>query len=126
MKSKILFAVCLLFGLLMINAGLDKFLHYMPMPETMPEKMKTTFNALTAIGWLMPLVGAAELLGGILFIIPRTRALAALILFPVLIGILLTNTITDMTGLPIALVIMAIEVWVLYENKEKLMPLLKS
>lgn len=126
MKSKILFAVCLLFGLLMINAGLDKFLHYMPMPETMSEKMKTTFNAFITIGWLMPLVGAAELLGGILFIIPKTRALAALILFPVLIGILLTNTVTDMTGLPIALVILAIELWVIYENREKYMPLLKS
>ena len=39
MKNKILFVVSLLFGLMYINAGLNKFLNYMPMPKDMPEKM---------------------------------------------------------------------------------------
>ena len=34
------FILCLLFGLMFINAGLDKFLHYMPMPEMKPEQAK--------------------------------------------------------------------------------------
>ncbi|MDA9555073.1 DoxX family membrane protein [Pelobium sp.] len=125
MKKKILFVICLLFGLMMVNAGLDKFLHYMPMPEKMPEKLTKVFHAFIEIGWLLPLVGLTEIIGGILFIIPKTRALAALILLPVLVGILLTNTITEQSGLPIALILIGIEFWVIYENKEKYLPIIK-
>lgn len=39
MKQKILFGVCLLFGLMLINSGFNKFFNYMPMPEDMPESM---------------------------------------------------------------------------------------
>lgn len=126
MKNKILFVVSLLFGLMFINAGLDKFLHYMPMPDNLPEKMMKTMQAFTEIGWLMPLVGAAELVGGILVIFPKTRALGALIIFPVMVGIILTNTVTDMSGLPIAAVFTAILLWILYENRAKYAPLIEK
>lgn len=125
MKSKILFVVCLLFGLMFINAGLNKFLNYMPMPEDLSEAMKNAWTAFQEIGWLMPLVGFVEVVGGILFIIPKTRALGAIIVFPVIIGIVLTNTITDPAGLPIALVFFAINVWVILENREKYLPMVK-
>lgn len=124
MKSKILFVICLLFGLLFINAGLDKFFHYMPMPKDMPEATVTTFKALVTIGWLLPLVGVAELVGGLLFIIPKTRAFGAVVIFPVMVGILLTNTVTDTSGFPFAAVLLAINVWVLYENRAKYAPML--
>lgn len=126
MKNKILFVVSLLFGLMFINAGLDKFLHYMPMPDNLPEKMMKTMQAFTEIGWLMPLVGAAEVVGGILIIFPKTRALGALIIFPVMVGIILTNTVTDMSGLPIAAVFTAILLWILYENRAKYAPLIEN
>lgn len=119
MKSKITFVVCLLFGLLFINAGLDKFFHYMPMPKDMPEATVKTFTALMQIGWLMPLVAVAELVGGALFIFPKTRALGAVVIFPVMVGIVLTNTVTDTTGLPIAAVLLVINLWVLYDNRAK-------
>jgi uncharacterized membrane protein YphA (DoxX/SURF4 family) len=122
-KSKILFFVALLFGLFFINAGLDKFLHYMPMPKNMTEKMMKAFSAFMEIGWLMPLVGLAEIVGGLLIIIPRTRALGALIIFPVMVGIFLTNIVQDKSGLPIALIFGAILIWIMYENKNKYLPL---
>ena len=126
MKNKILFVLSLLFGLMMINAGLDKFLHYMPMPKEMPEKMLNAFKAFTEIGWLMPLVGFAEILGGILIILRRTRALGALVIFPVVIGILLTNIVQDSRGLPIALILLAILVWIMFDNKNKYLPIISD
>jgi len=123
MKNKILFVVSLLFGLMFINAGLDKLFHYMPMPENVSEKMVTAMNAFSQIGWLMPLLGFAEILGGALFILPKTRALGAVVIFPVMVGILLTNTVTEPSGLPIALVFLAINLWVLYENRHKYTPM---
>lgn len=124
MKNKILFVLALLFGLMYINAGLDKFLHYMPIPKDMSEKMLKSFEAFMQIGWLMPLVGLAEIIGGVLFIIPKTRALGALIVLPITLGILLTNTVTDTSGLPIALPLFLINIWVIFENRHKYMPMI--
>lgn len=119
MKEKFFFAICLFFGLMMINAGLNKFLDYMPVPDNLSEKMTKATQAFTEIGWLLPLVGVAEIIGGILCIIPKTRALGAIIIFPITIGILLINSITDTSGFPIAAVFACINLWILYENKEK-------
>ncbi len=119
MKQKIIFGLSLLFSILFINAGLDKFFHYMPMPKDMSPEMLKTFKAFMDISWLMPLVGFIEILGGILFIIPKTRALGAIVIFPVLVGIFLTNTVTDTTGFPIAFVLLLINLWVIYEEREK-------
>lgn len=46
MKKKILFIVCLLFGLMFINAGLNKFFNYMPVPKDMPENAMAMFGAI--------------------------------------------------------------------------------
>jgi len=40
-------------------------------------------------------------------------------------GILLTHIITAPSGLPMALVLMAIEIWVIFENREKYLPMIK-
>ncbi|WNM18559.1 DoxX family protein [Flavobacterium capsici] len=125
MKNKILFVVALLFGLMFLNAGLDKFFHYMPMPEDMPEEMQKTFAAYMQIGWLLPLVGVVEIVGGLLVIIPRTRALGALVILPVMVGIVLANTTGDTSGLPLVAVMSAILVWIMVENREKYAPLFK-
>lgn len=125
MKKKILFVVCLLFGLMFINSGLNKFFHYMPMPKEMPENLMKAMTAFIQIGWIMPLVAVAEIIGGLLFITNKFRALGAIIIFPVLIGILLTHILTAPSGLPLALVLLAIELWVIIENREKYLPMIK-
>ena len=125
MKKKILFVVSLLFGLMFINSGLNKFFNYMPMPKNMPENMMKVMAAFMEIGWLMPLIAVAEIVGGVLFITNKFRALGAIIIFPVLIGILLTHIIIAPSGLPIALVLMGIEIWVIIENQEKYLPMVK-
>jgi len=70
MKQKILFVASLLFGLIFINAGLNNFFNYMPTPDDLPEGMMKMFTAVTEIVWLTPLLGVAQIVGGILFIIP--------------------------------------------------------
>ena len=125
MKNKILFGVSLLFGLMFINAGLNKFFNYMPMPKDMPESMTKLMTAFMQIRWLMPLIAIAEIIGGILFIPTKYRALGAIIIFPVVIGILLTNIINAPSGLPIAIVLFAINVWVIIENRAKYIPMIK-
>ena len=124
MKNKILFVLCLLFGLMFINAGLNKFFNYMPVPKDLPASMVTLMKAIMEISWLLPLVGVVEIVGGVLFIIPKYRALGAIIILPVMIGILLINIISAPTGLPIAGVLMAINIWVIIENRQKYLPMI--
>jgi uncharacterized membrane protein YphA (DoxX/SURF4 family) len=126
MKRKILFVLCLLAGLMFINAGLDKFFHYMPMPKEMPEKIVKVGMAFMEIGWLMPLVGAIEILGGLLLIFNRTRALSAIVILPVLTGILLANISMAPSGLPIVFALIAIILWVIIDNREKYLPLIRK
>ncbi|MEQ8419163.1 MAG: DoxX family membrane protein [Arenibacter algicola] len=125
MKKKIMFVVSLLFGLVFINAGLNKFFNYMPIPEDLPENMVKLMSALMEVSWLIPLVALAEILGGLLFAIPKTRILGAMVIFPVIIGILLTNINSVPSGLPIALILLAINLWIIYENREKLSLLIR-
>lgn len=125
MKKKILFVVSILFGLLFINSGLNKFFNYMPMPEDLPESMVKLMTAFMEISWLMPLVAVAEIVGGVLFMTNKYRALGAIIIFPVMVGILLTHIINAPSGLPLALVLMAINLWVIFENREKYLPMIR-
>lgn len=119
MKQKIHNILSILFGLLLINGGLSKFFNYMPVPENLPEALIKDNAAFAEIEWLMPLVALVELIAGILILLPKTRALGAVIIFPVMVGILLTHIFVAPEGLVIAVVIWAILLWIIYENRAK-------
>ncbi|MBZ4188713.1 DoxX family protein [Niabella beijingensis] len=124
MKKKLLFTACLLTGLLFINAGLNKFLNYLPMPEKMPEASLKLFTAMVQIPWLMSLVGIAEIAGGVLFIIPRYRALGALILTPVMAGILLTHISVNPGGWFMPVLMTFVMIWSIIEQRRQYLGLI--
>ena len=125
MKKKILFVLSLLFGLMFINAGLNKFFNYMPVPKDLPAGLMKVMGAFMEISWLMPLIAVAEIAGGILVITNKYRALGAIIIFPVMIGIMLTHIIYAPSGLPMAIVLFAINTWIIIENREKYLPMVR-
>ena len=98
----------------------------MPMPKDLPENMMKVMTAFMEIGWLMPLVAVAEIVGGALFITNKYRALGAIIIFPIMIGILLFHIQTAPSGLPIAVILLAINIWVIIENHKKYLPMIKN
>ncbi|WP_267404667.1 MULTISPECIES: MauE/DoxX family redox-associated membrane protein [unclassified Chryseobacterium] len=120
------FIISLLFGLMFINAGLNKFLNYMPMEKPTPEQMKI-FTAFGELSWLMPLVGAVEVIGGLLFIFPKTRALGAIVILPVMVGIVAHIFTLDKStsGMSIAGIMFLINLWMIIDNKEKYKALVK-
>lgn len=116
--------LCALFGLMFINAGLDKLLHYMPMPE-MPAEMMKVNEAFGTIVWLMPLIAVIEILGGLLFIFPKTRALGAIVILPIMVGIIIHNAVYMPSGLSIAGVFLIINIWMIQDNWEKYKPMFR-
>ena len=125
-RRKILSVVAVLFGLMFINSGLDKFLHYMPVPKDLPEDLMKAFGAFMQIGWVLPLVAVAEILGGFLIVFPRTRALGALVIFPVMAGAFITNAVYYQQGLPMVIAMAAILIWIMVENRNKYLPLVSK
>ncbi|MBQ4915089.1 DoxX family membrane protein [Maribacter sp. MMG018] len=125
MKSKVLTVLCVLFGLMMINAGLNKFLNYMPMPEV-SEEMMQVMNGFMAVKWIFPLVALVEIIGGALIAIPKTRALGALVILPVMVGIMVHHLVHDMAGIVIPLVMFAINLWAIAANWDKYAPIFKD
>lgn len=107
-----------------INSGLNKLFHYISVPKY-ARKHDNVMDAFMEIGWLMPLVAVAEIVGGILFITNKYRALGALIIFPINIGVFLTHIVNVPSGLPIVIILMAINISVMIENREKYIPLIK-
>lgn len=124
MKRWALTILSVLLGLFLLNGGLNKFLNYMPVPEEMTEPIANDFRAIVEIVWLMPLIGFAEVLGGLLLLFPKTRAVGALVVLPVMVGILLTHIFVAPEGLLIALVMWVVLLWIMYENRKKYLSLL--
>lgn len=123
MKNKILTGVAALFGLMMMNSGLNKFFNYMPME--LPDKAGQIMTGFLETGWLMPLVAFAEIIGGVLFIIPKTRALGAIVIFPIVVGVFLFNFTSMPSALPVAISLLAINLWVIMDNYERYLHLIK-
>lgn len=119
------FIVCLLAGLMFINAGLNKLFHYIPTPELSEELTKVN-EAFGTIEWLMPLIAIVEIVGGLLFIIPKSRALGAIVLFPILIGIMLHHIYYAPEGLPMAGAFLLVILWIIIENRNKYLTLIKK
>ena len=119
------FVVCLLTGLMFLNAGLNKIFNYLPSPELSEELTKVN-TAFSTISWLMPLVAVVEICGGLLFIIPKTRILGALLLFPISVGILLQHIFYAPEGLLIGCLPLLIILWVILDNRKKFITFLKK
>lgn len=124
MRNKILTILCILFGLMMLNSGLNKFFNYMPMPE-MPEEVMKIMGAFMTLKWLMPLVALVEIAGGILIAIPKTKALGAIVILPVMVGIVVHHLTFDVAGGMISYIMVLINVWAIIENRHKYLPMLR-
>ena len=125
MKNKVLTVLCILFGLMMINAGLNKFFNYMPMPEMSDELMQIMGGFMT-IKWIFPLVAIIEIIGGILIAIPKKRALGAIVILPVMIGIFVHHLVHDMSGIAMALILLTINIWAIIANWDKYKPIIEN
>lgn len=120
--KKIIPAIYLLFGFTFVYAGLYKFFPALPVLPFIEGVQRRVIAAFCDVPWLMPLLATAEIAGGLLMFIPRTRAFAAVMLLPVIAGIVLHNITVDPVTLPVALAVALTEVWILYRNRDKYKP----
>lgn len=110
-------AIHLGFGITFVYAGLYKFFPFLPVPAFIASVQQSVILAFSDLPWVMPLLAAVEIIGGLLFLIPRSRAFGAVMLLPVVVGILLHNITVDPRSLFIAIGVSVVECWVLICNR---------
>ncbi len=100
----------LLFGLVFTVFGLNVFVSFMPVPE-MSEAAGSFFGALLGSGYLVPLLGVTELTAGIFLLAGVLVPLALTLLAPVVVNIVLFHVFLDPAGMPIAILVLVLEVF---------------
>lgn len=125
MKTKILFAVQILVGILLLIFGLNKFLHFMANPPV-SEEMGMFMMALAKTGYIFPIVGAIQVLSGLSFILNKFTALMAVVIVPVMLNAVLAHAFLDPSGIAGSLVILILVIVVMFKNKEAYSLVLKA
>ncbi|MBI3875725.1 MAG: DoxX family membrane protein [Verrucomicrobia bacterium] len=114
MKTTTLIARILL-GLMFVVFGSNGFLHFIPMPPPPKGPAGDFTGALFTTGYLN-VVMALQLAGGVLVLSGRFLPLGLLLLGPVIVNILLFHIFMEPSGLPMALVVSALSLFLLVRH----------
>ncbi len=118
-------AARVLLGLVFFVFGLNGFLHFIPQPP--PEGVAATFmGGLAATGYFFPLLKGTEVIGGALLLSNRFVPLALTVLAPVIVNIFAFHAALDPKGLPIAVLVVALEISLAYVNRKAFAPILTA
>jgi putative oxidoreductase len=124
MKYAIIIARVLL-GLVFVVFGSNAFLHFIPMPP-MAGDAGAVMGALIHSGYVYP-IAALQVLGGLCLLIhPRFVSLGLILLGPVIVNIVLYHIFLDHSGLPIAIVISILALFLLWVYRYKFPAIFQS
>jgi len=115
----------LLLGLIYFVFGLNGFLNFIPVPP-MPEKMMTFFNGMMVTGYFFPLLKGTEVICGALLLSGFFVPLALVVLMPITINILGVHLFMAPDGMPVALVVMALNAFLMWTKCEVYKPILRA
>lgn len=117
----------ILLGFIFFVTGLDGFLHFIPQPSgPMPEGIVAFSGALLKTGYLFQLLKGTELLVGTLLLLNRFVPLALALIAPVIVNIVAAHGFLAPSGLPTALVILALELYLAWSYRRAFRPMLAS
>ena len=122
-KAKLIIRI--LFGLMLVVFGLNKFLQFMPMPP-MPKAAGEFMTALVTSGYLMVVVALVEIATGVLLLINKYQSLALIIVFPVILNAFLFHLFLDLPGIGGAAIAMTMNIFLFFVNKESYKSILKN
>ncbi len=114
----------ILLGLIFFIFGLNGFLHFMPQPKDLPEGAVTFFTAMVKTGYLIPLLFGAQTLVGALLLLNRFVPLALALIAPVIVNIVAFHLAVAPSGLPLAVVVLVLELYLAWSYRGAFRPML--
>ena len=122
MKTLTIIARSLL-GLIFVVFGLNAFLHFIPMPP--PQGLAGDFMKALFASHYFYVVAVLQIAGGALLLLGRFVPLGLTLLGPVIVNILLFHIFLERSGLPLALVVGALALFLLSANRQAFGGLIK-
>lgn len=116
-----------LMGLVFFVFGLNGFLNFLPQPTgPMPEGAMAFGFALMKTGYMFPLIKGTEVLVGLLLLANRFVPLAIVLIAPVIVNIFAFHAFLEPSGLILAAVLVAIELYLAWSHRNAYRPLLSA
>jgi uncharacterized membrane protein YphA (DoxX/SURF4 family) len=117
-----------LLGLMFFVFGLMGLLNLMPPPppETLPPKLVAFSTAMMNTGFLFQLVKGTEVIVGALLLLNRFVPLALTLIAPVIVNIVAVHVFLAPSGLGMAIVILALEIYLAWAYRAAFRPMLAA
>lgn len=112
-----------LLGLIFVVYGVNYFVPFIALPPTSPEG-QALLDALAASGFFLPLLRITQLVAGVALLANRYTPLALVILAPIVVNIVLYDIFLDTAGLPMGILLLALQAflgWAYCDDYEKLL-----
>jgi hypothetical protein len=117
----------ILLGLPLFVFGLNGFLNFIPPPATpLPAGAMAFAGALVNTGYMMQLIGATHLIVGVLLLTNRFVPLALALLAPFIVNSLAFHFFLERSGLPMAAVFLAFELYLAWSYRRAFAPMLAA
>jgi uncharacterized membrane protein YphA (DoxX/SURF4 family) len=106
-----------LLGLIFVVFGSNIFLHFIPMPPPPPGPIGDFSKALFVSHYLH-VVAVFQIVGGLLLLIGRFVPLGLVLLAPVIVNIDLVHILMEPSGLPMAIVVSLLLVFLIWQYRD--------
>jgi uncharacterized membrane protein YphA (DoxX/SURF4 family) len=114
-----------LLGLIFVTFGLNMFLNFIPMPPP-PEGPAREFMTALFMSHYVYVVGALQVVGGLILLSGRWMPLGLTLLGPVIVNIVCFHVLMAPAGLPMAIVVSLLALFLLWRYREYFAGLLKN
>ncbi len=115
-----------LLGLLFLVLGLNHFLVFFALPPPATPAAGAFFGALATTGYMLPLLTGTEAVAGALLLSGFWVPFALTILAPVIVNIMAFHLFLAPSGLPVAIVVAALESALAWQYREAFAPLFRT
>ncbi len=114
-----------LLGLIFITFGSNMFLHFIQMPPP-PQGPARDFMTALFVSHYLYVIGALQVVGGLILLIGRWVPLGLTLLGPVIVNILCFHVLMAPAGLPMASVVSLLALFLLWRYREAFAGIVKS
>ena len=112
----------ILLGLGFVVFGSNAFLNFIPMPP-IPQTLAGQFTHVFLDSGYVYIVGALQVIGGLLVLIGRFVPLGLTILGAIIVNILIFHALMSPEGFPPAIVVTVLELFLVWRYREAFLPL---
>ena len=114
-----------LLGLIFVTFGLNMFLNFIHMPPP-PEGPAREFMTALYLSHYLYVIGAVQVVGGLILLSGRLVPLGLTLLGPVIVNIVSFHVLMAPAGLPMAFVVSALALFLLWRYREYFAGLVKN